>query len=57
VPAYVVRTVPNATVSMPLHWDEVNGTLDPQRFTIAATLERIKKLGTDPLSGLLQNRV
>jgi bifunctional non-homologous end joining protein LigD len=45
VPPYVVRATPTATVSTPLEWGEVNGKLDPKRFTMKATLERVKKKG------------
>lgn len=45
VPAYVVRAVPGATVSMPLSWDEVTDTLDPSRFTTQVALERVAARG------------
>ena len=35
VPPYVARPVPGAQVSMPLEWDELDGSLHPSRFTIA----------------------
>jgi bifunctional non-homologous end joining protein LigD len=37
---YSVRPMPNAPVSTPLHWDEVNDKLDPSNFTMAAVLDR-----------------
>ena len=56
VPAWVVRAVPNATVSMPLRWSEVNDTLDPAHFTIGKALQRANDLGGDPLAGLFGAR-
>jgi bifunctional non-homologous end joining protein LigD len=43
VPPWVVRVTPLATVSMPLEWDELNGRLDPKKFTIKAALKRAAK--------------
>jgi bifunctional non-homologous end joining protein LigD len=51
VPAYVVRAVPAATVSMPLSWDEASADLTIDRFTIAVALGRAA--AGDPLAGLL----
>jgi bifunctional non-homologous end joining protein LigD len=45
---YSVRPLPGATVSMPLLWEEVNGSLDPRQFTIRNALDRMEKLGHDP---------
>lgn len=42
---YSVRPTKEATVSAPLHWDEVNGHLTPQRFIIKNMLKRIEKEG------------
>jgi bifunctional non-homologous end joining protein LigD len=49
---YSVRPRPNATVSTPLEWDEVNERLDPDAFTMAAVLERVQTLG-DIYAGVL----
>jgi DNA ligase D-like protein (predicted polymerase) len=45
VPPYVVRPVSEATVSMPLDWDELDSDLNPSNFTITTALERIRKRG------------
>ncbi|HEX7963128.1 MAG TPA: DNA ligase D [Candidatus Saccharimonadales bacterium] len=42
---YSVRPTPEATVSMPLHWDEVKPGLKPTDFTIANALKRLKQTG------------
>lgn len=42
---YSIRPTPEATVSTPLHWDEVNAQLDPTRFTIKNTTKRLAKTG------------
>lgn len=42
---YSVRPKPMATVSMPLHWDEVKKGLKMQDFTIFNTLDRLKSEG------------
>jgi bifunctional non-homologous end joining protein LigD len=43
--AYSVRPRPGATVSMPLHWDEVKKGLKPAQFTLKNAIERIKSEG------------
>jgi len=43
--AYSVRPKPGATVSMPLHWDEVKKGLKMSDFTIKNSLERIQSMG------------
>ncbi len=42
---YSLRPKPGATVSMPLHWDEVKKGLSMKDFTIKNALERINKEG------------
>ncbi|MHB0976583.1 MAG: DNA ligase D [Candidatus Aquicultorales bacterium] len=42
---YSVRPRPGAPVATPLSWDEVKPGLDPTRFTMATTLERLKDIG------------
>jgi bifunctional non-homologous end joining protein LigD len=54
VAPFSVRPLPGATVSMPLTWDEVNGSLDPRAFTIRSALERMERLGTDPVLPVLE---
>ena len=39
---YSLRPKPGATVSMPLHWDEVKKGLKMERFRISNALDRIK---------------
>jgi bifunctional non-homologous end joining protein LigD len=39
---------------MPLRWSEVNGKLDPARFTIKTAPGRMKKLRDDPLAPVLE---
>jgi len=42
---YSLRPKPGATVSTPLHWEEVKKGLTPKAFTINNTLDRIKSEG------------
>ncbi len=42
---YCVRPQPQATVSTPLEWDEVNADLSPKMFTIKNAIERFEKKG------------
>lgn len=43
--AYSVRPKPGATVSMPLHWDEVKKGLKISDFTLFNAIERMHELG------------
>ena len=42
VPPYVLRAVPEATVSTPLKWSEVTAKLDPKDYTIKSIFKRLK---------------
>ncbi|HSO40560.1 MAG TPA: hypothetical protein VLT33_48870, partial [Labilithrix sp.] len=55
VSPYSVRAVPGATVSTPLHWDEVDRDLEPRRFTLKTVPARLAKLG-DPMKTLLATK-
>ena len=56
VAPFSVRPLPGATVSMPLIWDEVNDWLDPRTYTIANALDRMERLGADPVLPVLDMR-
>ena len=53
VAPFSVRPLPGATVSMPLTWDEVVDGLDPKAFTLRNAVERMERLGTDPVAPVL----
>lgn len=42
---YSVRPRPGATVSMPLHWEEVHKGLDVRDFTIRTAYKRVQEMG------------
>jgi bifunctional non-homologous end joining protein LigD len=51
VSAYSVRGLAKATVSTPLHWEELESIRDPSELNIHTTLERVLKEG-DPWEAL-----
>ena len=54
--AYSLRPKPGATVSMPLHWDEVKKGLKMKDFTIENAIARIKSEG-DLFNGTLEEGI
>ena len=52
---YSVRPKPNAPVSTPLRWDEVDDKLNPSIYTMPVVLERVRTLG-DVYADLLTTR-
>ena len=53
VAPFSVRPLPGAPVSMPLRWREVGKRLDPRRYTLRNAAARLRRLGEDPLAGVL----
>jgi bifunctional non-homologous end joining protein LigD len=53
--AYSVRPKPNAPVSTPLAWSEVNDQLNPSIYTMPVVLERVRAKG-DLFAGVLTTR-
>jgi bifunctional non-homologous end joining protein LigD len=51
IASFCPRARPGACVATPLAWDEVNGRLDPARFTLLSTPKRISGLRADPWAG------
>lgn len=54
VPPYVVRGVPEATVSVPLNWREVTASLSPKKFDIGSMLRRTARQKHDPFEELVK---
>jgi bifunctional non-homologous end joining protein LigD len=53
VPPYVLRATPQATVSTPLDWREVNAKLDPTDFTLKTISRRLRQAKRDPIATFL----
>jgi bifunctional non-homologous end joining protein LigD len=53
--AFCVRPVPEASVSMPLSWSQVNKRLTPRQFTMKNALDEIGRRKSDPHAGLLRD--
>src|ERR1700694_1401166 len=55
VAPFSVRPLPGATVSMPLRWEDVNASLDPREYTIKTAIERMERLGADPVAQVIDD--
>lgn len=53
VPPYVLRAVPQATVSTPLTWAELTSELDPRRYNLKTIFRRLARQNTDPMAPLV----
>jgi bifunctional non-homologous end joining protein LigD len=56
VAPFSVRPLAGAPVSMPLKWSEVRSRLTLGKFTIKTAPVRMRKLGNDPLAGVLREQ-
>jgi bifunctional non-homologous end joining protein LigD len=56
VAAYSARAKPDATVSVPLSWDELGPDLRSDDFTIPAVLRRLERQRADPWQGFFTDR-
>ena len=54
VPPYVLRAVPGAPVSTPLHWRELTPHLDPTAYNLKTVFRRLAGQQHDPMTGLLR---
>jgi bifunctional non-homologous end joining protein LigD len=55
VAPFSLRPLPGASVSMPLEWHEVNQDLDPRQYTMRNAVERMERLGGDPMRRVLED--
>src|SRR5262249_51116228 len=53
VPPYVLRAVPQATVSTPLTWAELTPTLEPRHYNLHTIFRRLARQRTDPVAPLV----
>lgn len=51
VASFSPRARDGATVATPVAWDDVDGKLDPARFTVLTVPDRLKRLRGDPWEG------
>jgi bifunctional non-homologous end joining protein LigD len=51
VASFCPRARPGANVATPVGWDELNAKLDPARFTLRNTPDRLARLNADPWDG------
>jgi bifunctional non-homologous end joining protein LigD len=56
IAAYSTRAREAAPVSLPVSWDELRTSLDPQAFTVFTVPRRLAKLKSDPWKGYWQSR-
>jgi bifunctional non-homologous end joining protein LigD len=52
VPPYVLRAVPQATVSAPIRWEELKADLTPAKFDTRSIFRRLAHMKNDPIAPL-----
>ena len=57
VAPYTLRPKPGAPVAVPLRWDEVDGSWDPQGTPLRSLFRRLGSLAADPWAELDEHRV
>ena len=57
VAPYTLRPKPGAPVAVPLRWEEVDGSWDPQATPLASLFRRLGSLAADPWADLEAHRV
>lgn len=55
VPPYVLRAIPQATVSTPLQWTEPTSRLQPHKFNLRTIFHRLADQHTDPMAPLVDS--
>jgi bifunctional non-homologous end joining protein LigD len=56
VAAYSTRATPQATISVPLAWEELSPRITSDHFTIANLPRRLAGLGADPWAAYWRTR-
>jgi bifunctional non-homologous end joining protein LigD len=56
IAGYSTRARPGAPVSVPIGWDELRATLNPQSFTLMTVPRRLQRLSSDPWAGYWRSR-
>jgi bifunctional non-homologous end joining protein LigD len=56
IASFCPRARPGASVATPVTWDEVNRKLDPAKFTLRSTPDRLARLRGDPWEGFSSMR-
>jgi len=56
IAAYSARAKPQATVSVPITWDELTPELRPEDLTVQSVIDRVEKLRRDPWEGCDETR-
>lgn len=56
ISAFCIRAKPTGAISVPVRWEELSATLDPDSFVPAAVVRRVERLKADPWAGYWEAR-